>query len=106
MINVVVGFGHDCRVHKPINLQEVITMDKKKEAKIKKLAQEASDNVDAYVKESGRIGVGLVYAVLLTVSEKLCDIFNPEDVIVAFEKLTEQLRGLSDAMDKMMDEAD
>ena len=80
-------------------------MDKKREAKIKELAQEASDDIEAYVKESGRIGVGLIYAVMLGVTENLCDVFNPEDVTVAFEKLTGQLRGMSDAMDAM-DEAD
>ena len=80
-------------------------MDKKREAKIKELAQEASDDIEAYVKESGRIGVGLIYAVMLGVTENLCDVFNPEDVTVAFEKLAGQLRGMSDAMDAM-DEAD
>ena len=74
--------------------------DKMSDKEIEKLAPKASEEMSAYVKETGRIGVGLVYAIILGMSAKLSDIFNPEDVVTAFEKLTEQLRGLLDKMDE------
>ena len=101
MISVVVSFGRNCHICNDFELKEIVMgKDKMVDKEIEKLAKQASEEMDAYVKETGRMGVGLVYAIILGVSAKLSDIFNPEDVVTAFEMLAKQLRDLVDKVDE------
>jgi len=78
-------------------------MAKKKlfgDKKVKEMAKDASARVDQYVKETGRVGVGISYGVLLHTLDKLTDVLQPEDVTVAVEMLAKELRGFLEEADE------
>jgi len=60
---------------------------------VDRVAQEAADKVDEYVKKTGRIGVNVSHTVFIGAAGKLADIFSAEDITVAAEMAAKTLKG-------------
>lgn len=56
------------------------------------VVKKVSDNLDKYVKETGRTGVGVAHAIFIGAAGELASVLSAKDVVTGAEMATESLR--------------